>query len=118
MQDVQDPLKVTCPLLPWTIWEYRPTFKTYETLIHLLDGFTKVEKIDNSSYLFTVRKKSIYVLWLDLNQYDENRAINLITKLPDFKLKGIVNVTNYLGDTKQMDVGEVEISTDPIFVWQ
>ena len=98
--------------------EKRPIYYTYMTMIDLLDGFSKVEKIDEGKYLFTVRNRPVYVLWDDSALDVENQIAKLVSVKPDYKLKGNVNVTDYLGNTKRMNIDDLTLSSDPVIVWQ
>jgi len=98
--------------------EHRPIYYTFMTMIDLLDGFSKVQKIDEGKFLFTVRNRPVYVLWDDSALDVENQIAKFISVKPDYKLKGTVNVTDYLGKTKQMNIDDLVLSSDPVIVWQ
>ena len=73
-----------------------------KTVNQKLAGFSKVEKIANGQYKFTIGNKIIYALW----------SGNLPTAI-----SGQVKVTNLIGEEKLMNVQEIKFSNqNPVLV--
>jgi hypothetical protein len=87
------------------------------TIVHLLDGFFKVEKVGKESFCFTICGKHVYIL-RDNSVPSSQKGTELFNTLPDFEFKDSVNVTKFVGNTQKMTVGDIELTSDPIFIWQ
>jgi len=75
---------------------------TLKTIASKIDGFSKVEKIAEGQYKFTVNGKTIYALWSGT--------------LPN-EISGKVKVTNIKGQEQTMDAAGVKLSSDqPVLV--
>ena len=80
----------------------RSFLKTLQTIAAKIQGFSKVEKIADSQYKFTVDGKTIYALWSGT--------------LPS-EISGKVKVTDMKGRGEIMDATRIKLNADqPIFV--
>ncbi len=96
----------------------RPSFYAYKTLISKIDYFTDVEvlslgRIDVKgpgmshteglfAFKFIVDGRPVYALWGEGE--------------PPSEIKGLVKVTTMLGEESIMDISEVEVGPDPIYI--
>lgn len=75
---------------------------TLKTIASKIEGFSRVEKIADSQYKFTIGNKTIYTLWAGT--------------LPD-EISGNVKVTDIKGQEQLMDAAEIKLNADqPIFI--
>ncbi len=75
---------------------------TLKTIASKIAGFSKVEKIANSQYKFTVGNRTVYALWSGV--------------LPN-EISGRVKVTDIKGQEQTIDAAGVELKADqPIFI--
>lgn len=75
---------------------------TLKNITSKISGFSKVKKIDNGQYKFTIGDKSIYALWSGT--------------LPN-EISGKVKVTDMKGQEKFINVAGVELRSDrPVFI--
>lgn len=75
---------------------------TLRTIDQKLVGFSKVEKITDGQYKFTVGDKTVYALWSGT--------------LPS-KISGKVKVTDIKGQEQMMDAAAIKLNTDqPVIV--
>ena len=80
----------------------RPFLTTLKTITSEVSGFSKVEKIAEGQYKFTVGGKTVYALWSGT--------------LPS-KISGKVRVTDIKGQEQTMDAAEIKLSADqPILI--
>ncbi len=80
----------------------RPFLTTLKTITSKVSGFSKVEKIAEGQYKFTVGGKTVYALWSGT--------------LPS-KISGKVRVTDIKGQEQTMDAAEIKLSADqPILI--
>jgi hypothetical protein len=83
----------------------RPAYDTYKLMLAKLSGFNSVERITDTQYKFTVNNKPVYVLWSDSGTGDVPTEI-----------KGVVKVTNYLGEGRIMQTNQITVTESPVFV--
>jgi hypothetical protein len=83
----------------------RPAYDTYKLMLSKLSGFNSVERITDTQYKFIVNNKPVYVLWSDSG----------IGDVPT-EIKGVVKVTNYLGDGRIMQANQITLTESPVFV--
>jgi hypothetical protein len=62
-------------------------------------------KISNTQYKFTVKGKSVYVLWSE----------NGNSSIPS-EISGVVKVTDYLGHEEVRHVSQIVLNESPVFV--
>lgn len=80
----------------------KPFLVTLKTIANKISGFSKVEKIADGQYKFTVGNKTIYALWSGA--------------LPN-EISGKVKVTDVKGQEQTVDTATVKLSADqPVFL--
>jgi len=87
-------------------FEKKPSFDSYRTMIEKVDHFVSIKKLNDGKYVYTFPDKApVYLLWSDSGA----------SALPP-DLKGIVKITDYLGNEQIKPASDILLTESPIFV--
>ncbi len=86
----------------------RQAYYAMRTIIEKLDGFSRAVRLAENTYKFYVGDSVVYVIW----HYDNQGDLSQISG----ELSGRVIVTDMLGNETAMDMSEVSVGADPIYI--
>lgn len=86
----------------------RQSYYAFKTMVNKLEGFIKSEELAENTHKFYVGNDVVYVIWYYQGEGDLSQIQN--------ELSGQVIVTDMLGNATMMDISEVTINENPIYI--